>query len=244
VFALRPSASRTPQSRSRGQALIEFAIILPLLVILLVMAIDAGRLFFGWVALQNASRIGADYAASHASAWDGTPNLQDLQNQQEYEDLVQGDLNALGCQSAAVPAPNFDPDGDGTEDFSDGALLAVDLACPFPLLTPLAEAFLGRPLVLHSSSQFAINRTIASGLPPGAPPPTPAPTPPPGVCVAPDFVTGVIRVNNAQGMWTAAGFTTTIVVTRPPNGNYDMNSQSPLGPNQAGSCSTVETVGP
>jgi hypothetical protein len=99
----------------------------------------------------------------------------DLQNQQEYEDRVQGDLQALGCQSAAVPPPNFDPDGNGTDDFSDGALVRVDLDCAFPLLTPLAEAFLGRPLVLHSFSEFAINRTIAPGLPAGPPPPTPAP---------------------------------------------------------------------
>ena len=37
---------------------------LPILALLLVMAVDFGRVFFGWVALQNAARIGADYAAS------------------------------------------------------------------------------------------------------------------------------------------------------------------------------------
>jgi hypothetical protein len=51
-------------------------------------------------------------------------------------------------------------------------------------------------------------------------------------------------VNQAQSLWTTAGFTTTIVVTRPPNGNYDINSQGPLGPLQVGPCNTVETVGP
>ena len=52
----------------RGQALVEFALVLPLLALLLVMALDFGRVFFGWVALQNAARIGANYAGH-------TPNL-------------------------------------------------------------------------------------------------------------------------------------------------------------------------
>ena len=229
---------------SRGQAAVEFALILPLLAIFLVMAIDAGRLFFGWVALQNASRIGADYAASHASAWDGVPSAIDQDQLDRYEDLVRGDLQALGCQSTAVvPPPNFDPDGDGSDDFSDGALVRVDLDCEFPLLTPLAETFLGRPLTLHSFSLFAINRTITSGLPtPGAPPPFPTPTPAPGICVAPDFDGPVtVRRFNAQAIWTAAGFTTTLIF-QGPNGNWVIAGQAPLEGAQSGPCSTVETV--
>ena len=40
---------------SRGQALVEFAFILPILVLLLLLAVDFGRVFFGWVALNNAT---------------------------------------------------------------------------------------------------------------------------------------------------------------------------------------------
>ena len=142
----------------RGQAVVETAIILPLLVLLLVMALDAGRLFFGWVALQNASRIGADYAASHADAWDGAVNSFDQEWQERYKLLVREDLQALGCQDNEVPPPDFDPDGDPTDDFADGALVRVELACSFGLLTPLAESFLGAPVTLHGRSDFAINR--------------------------------------------------------------------------------------
>ena len=39
----------------RGQALVEMAIILPVLVLLLLLAVDFGRVFFGWIALNNAS---------------------------------------------------------------------------------------------------------------------------------------------------------------------------------------------
>ena len=53
--------------------MVESALVLPILALLLVMAIDFGRVFFGWVALQNAARIGADFAAQTPDAWDGMP---------------------------------------------------------------------------------------------------------------------------------------------------------------------------
>ena len=56
---------------SRGQGIVEFAIAVPVLLLILLIVIDAGRLFYGYVALQNASRIAASYAADHADAWPG-----------------------------------------------------------------------------------------------------------------------------------------------------------------------------
>ncbi|CAN5198787.1 hypothetical protein BH23CHL9_BH23CHL9_04030 [soil metagenome] len=53
---------------TRGQGLVELALILPLLLLLLLGAIDFGRVFFGWVAVTNASRVGANYAATHPDA--------------------------------------------------------------------------------------------------------------------------------------------------------------------------------
>ncbi|MDQ2683995.1 MAG: pilus assembly protein, partial [Chloroflexota bacterium] len=60
--------------------MVEFALVLPILALLLVMAIDFGRVFFGWVALQNAARIAADTAAGTADAWPAdNPNEDILQ---------------------------------------------------------------------------------------------------------------------------------------------------------------------
>jgi hypothetical protein len=182
---------------TRGQAVVEMAIILPLLILLLVMAIDAGRLFFGWVALHNASRIGADYAAVHADAWDGAPSPLEQNQRDRYALLVSGDLQALGCQGNAVPDPTF-PQG-----FADGAIVGVELDCDFHPLTPLAESFLGQPLVLHARSEFAVNRTIVGNLPPPGQPP-PALGCDPGEAKVPDLVTE--RNIAAFGLWQGAGF--------------------------------------
>jgi hypothetical protein len=63
---------------------------------------------------------------------------------------------------------------------------------------------------------------------------TPAPTPAP--CQIPSFVGA--KVNDAQTIWNAAGFTTTVTITRPPNGNYTITNQSTVG-GQMASCSTT-----
>jgi len=213
------------------------AVILPLLALLLVMALDAGRLFFGWVALQNASRIGADYAASHADAWDGAPNPIEQDQQVRYALLVIEDLQALGCQGTFVaPPPNFDPDGNGTNDFSDGALVRVDLDCDFDLLTPLAESFLGAPVTLHGRSDFAINRTIVSGLPPPGNPPPPVSCPA-GEAKVPTLVGE--RNQDAYVLWIGAGFkgvNYSPQVTN-PNKNRTVRTQLPA----AGTCKPTQT---
>lgn len=241
-------------SQSRGQALVELAIILPLLALFLVMAIDSGRMFFGWVALQNASRIGADFAAGHADSWDPPITTFKQNDQDRYEDLVLEDLQAIGCATA----PNFVDPPSFANGFADGAMVQVELRCPFPLITPLASVFLGDPFTMHARSEFAINRVYVNGLPvlnptpPGGTTPTPSPsssitpfptpTPTPGVCVAPDFDGPVqVRRNQAQAMWTAAGFTTALVF-QGPSGNWVIAGQAPLEGLQSGPCNTVETV--
>jgi hypothetical protein len=228
----RVFAPPTLDSHRRGQAVVEMAIILPLLVLLLVMALDAGRLFFGWVALENASRIGADYAASHSDAWDGKVDSQDQDWLARYELLITEDLRSLGCErDPRVPEPNFDPDGDRIEGFDDGDLVRVELACSFDLLTPLAESFLGAPVRLHGRSDFAINHTLVNGLPVPINPPPPV-TCPDGEARVPDLVGMPNQL--AYNTWVGAGFNGANYSPRVTNGNENrtVTTQSPA----AGEC--------
>jgi len=56
-----------------GQELLEFAIIVPLLLIFVIAAIDLGRVFYASVVVANAAREGARYAISYGIRWDSTP---------------------------------------------------------------------------------------------------------------------------------------------------------------------------
>ena len=204
--------------------MVELVAVLPVLALMLVMAVDAGRVFFGWVALQNASRIGADYAASHADAWDGPPDGLQQNQRDRYQLLVQNDLQSLGCQGNPVPDPNFDPDGDGVSAFTDGSLVRVALTCDLPLMTPLAESFLGGIVTFSARTDFAINRTINTGLPgPVAPPP------PVGCDAGEAMVPNLVgeKMGNAYDLWVGAGFTGTYQpgVTN-PNKNRIVQTQS------------------
>jgi len=47
--------------RQRGQGIVEFLLVLPLLLIVAVGVLDLGRIFFGLITVSNASREGARY---------------------------------------------------------------------------------------------------------------------------------------------------------------------------------------
>lgn len=59
----------------RGQSLIEMALLLPLLLVLIIGALEFGRLFFTHIVITNAAREGAFYLSTHADDYDsGTGN--------------------------------------------------------------------------------------------------------------------------------------------------------------------------
>ena len=163
--------------------MVEFAIILPLLALLLVMAVDFGRVYFGWVALQNAARIGADSASQRAAAWPTADGGKEIQWRAEYESFITHDLQGANC---SYPTPHPDPvftntnagspDDSGDHDFGD--LVTVRLQCEFDLITPLAGNFFGGSITLAGESTFAINGMVVVGVPD-------APPAPPEPCAAP-----------------------------------------------------------
>jgi len=53
--------------RSRGQALVEFALVVPLLFLLILGTIEAGRFIFYYEVMNNATREGARYAIVHGA---------------------------------------------------------------------------------------------------------------------------------------------------------------------------------
>lgn len=187
----------------RGQGMVEFALILPLLVLLLVMAIDFGRVFFGWIALQNATRIAADTAAQRADAWPTAQGATEIGWRDDYETFITEDLKDANCAyTTPHPDPTFtnanagDADDRGDHDFGD--LVTVRLECSFALITPLAESLLGGPVQLAAESTFAINGLVVVGVPD-------PPEPPPEPCVEPvasfetlPLPTGGGRVNGSS----------------------------------------------
>lgn len=205
-------------SRGRGQAMVEFAIVLPLLALILLMAVDFGRVFFGWVGLQNAARIGSNFAAMYADAdWSNPADPK----RQDYISRISADAASINCAlSDPLPMPSF-PDG---KDVGEDAV--VDLECEFALLTPLMSDLMGGPIGLSATSTFPI-RTGIVGSNAGGPAP-----PPPSACLdVPEL--SDLTVEAARSVWSTAGFIGTFFPTSTAGQDAEIVlSQFPL----AGAC--------
>src|SRR5215213_5635686 len=121
--------------KSRGQSLAEFAMTLPLTLLMVLFGLDFGRVFLGWVALNSAAREAANYAAMNPAAWTIPYNLAVLD---EYARLVETEASSINCDlESPVSAPVF---SSGT---SIGAPAKVELTCSFGLITPIISWILG-----------------------------------------------------------------------------------------------------
>jgi hypothetical protein len=263
--------SRSGRRPSRGQSLVEFALILPLILLIVMFGIDFGRAYMGWVSLQNAARIAANYAGTHPNAinWNSATDPDRIR----YEAFIKADFSTSNCQLATPPPPVFidGPDaGLTTQDLGDNAF--VKLTCTFRFATPFIGAVLGNQLTMAADSQFVVRTgeydpsilptptpaptptpeptpeptptpTLDPGGTPLPTPPaaTPTPTPTPAMCKAPELVNR--RKAEAQSLWSGKGFSTTVLYGD-GNGNYLIGEQSVIGGQDYECATQVVTVRP
>jgi Flp pilus assembly protein TadG len=169
----------------RGQSLVEFAIVMPLLAVILLMAIDVGRVYLGWVTLSNVARIGANFAAQNPDAWTGTG---DATVQARYRRLMLNDAAGLNCTlPGTLPDPVF---ADSARTV--GSRVTVQLSCSFPLMTPLIRDIIGDGagnLQVQTSAAFGVRfgsfDTTTVFNPGSWATPTPVPTPTPSSSPSP-----------------------------------------------------------
>ncbi len=77
--------------KDKGEAIVEFALLAPILFLLLFALVDFGRVFDAWLISTNAAREGARYAAIYASEdYLSTAQVQQLTKQKAYDYLASG----------------------------------------------------------------------------------------------------------------------------------------------------------
>jgi hypothetical protein len=120
--------------RERGQAVVEFAFILPLFLIVLFLVVEFGIGFSRWIVITNATREAARYAAVQS---DSAPIVANTAAQRAI-DTSSGLLDDAG----ATVTVNFvdGPDSNGTPgDRGDSVVVSASL--DYSLITPMG-AFL------------------------------------------------------------------------------------------------------
>jgi Flp pilus assembly protein TadG len=138
--------------RHQGQSLVEFALVLPILMALLLLTIDVGRLFYAYVGVTNASREGAAYAITSATAAADTPTITTYARQE-----LAGNVDKTGYAVSAVCTPSCATSGEVKVNVS------TSFSFLFPFLLSIAEAMDPRfvPLTRARARSLADRRVIS-----------------------------------------------------------------------------------
>jgi hypothetical protein len=106
------------RGREAGQALVEFAMIVPLLLLLLFALVDFGRAFYTWLLVTNAAREGARVAATQQGTSPVVTRINDS-------------ISGLDSASLAITLTNIQgPRGEAVE---------VDLVYDFEFVSPIGD---------------------------------------------------------------------------------------------------------
>ena len=152
--------------RTHGQALVEFALVLPVFLFLLLIAVDFGRLFFSYVEINNAAREGASYAATNPTDQAGIQaHINQETNAQSQRGAGAISAPTVTCKdtTGAVMACSAAAGGAGP-----GNTVTVSVTEPFTFFTPLINGFFNNDLNVGASTTAAVLELTASsgGNPP------------------------------------------------------------------------------
>ena len=124
-----PTSGRRCSAATRGQSLVELALLLPLLALLLIGTLDLGRVFFASVQLTNSVREGANFGRLSPSAVTSTnaidPNNIVYKVQDESELTIGAADVVVRCYEGVLLNPSASinsttPRGDGSCSVASG----------------------------------------------------------------------------------------------------------------------------
>ena len=87
----------------RAQALVEFALLLPLLLVLIIGAMDLGRVFYFKIILTNAAREGANYLSRNPADYTNTLNAIITEGDSSGVTITADEVTWAGCCAVGSP---------------------------------------------------------------------------------------------------------------------------------------------
>ncbi|MGH2484103.1 MAG: TadE/TadG family type IV pilus assembly protein [Candidatus Limnocylindria bacterium] len=137
----------------RGQSLVEFALIFPIFILVLVGLFDLGRAVFAYNTISNASRESVRVAIVNQTT-------TDVQNEALKQAV------SLGLTPTDVTIAYVGPDGTGTcsAPYSIGCLATVTVQYAYSAATPVISQIIG-PFTMSATTQMPVERTCPD--PPG-----------------------------------------------------------------------------
>jgi Flp pilus assembly protein TadG len=133
------------RDRGRGQALVEFALVIPLFVLLIFGLIDLGRAVYINNSLAEAARDGARYGSVQARAFDDA-------SRDAVADWVEARLSAVPDPNITVTCTPASPAFGCTVN----DVLVVTVQSDIEMITPIIGQIVG-PLSLEGRSEVIVN---------------------------------------------------------------------------------------
>jgi Flp pilus assembly protein TadG len=144
----------TPRARTRGQALVEFALILPIFILLLVGLFDVGRAVFAYNTVSNAAREAARVAIVN-------------QTESDVDAKAVQRAVSLGLTASDVTVAYSLPSGTAcTSPFEINCLASVTVNYTYTAATPIISNLIG-PITIRGTTTMPVERTCpdpAAGL--------------------------------------------------------------------------------
>ncbi|HET7604202.1 MAG TPA: TadE/TadG family type IV pilus assembly protein [Gemmatimonadales bacterium] len=138
---------RRHRDADRGQALVEFGLVLPLLLLLIFGLVDLGRAVYAQNALSEAARDGARWGSVQARAGNDIPGIEAYTV--DRVDAIGGVTATATCTASSVLG------------CSPNDVLTVRAEADLEMITPVLAQLMGamglNPLHLSSTSEVLVN---------------------------------------------------------------------------------------
>ena len=127
----------------RGATIVEFAIIAPAFLMLMIGVIELSMVYFANLTMQHAVREGARYAVTGQSNLD--PNTSSQQRyqavMQKIKDSSMGMYDKVGPPTVSVTNISGGSSSGAGMFGNPGDIVVISLDCNWPLVTPMMAAF-------------------------------------------------------------------------------------------------------
>jgi Flp pilus assembly protein TadG len=124
--------------QEKGQSLVEMAIMMIVLLLILGGVLDLGRMYFTYLALQNAAGEGASYGAINPTWVDSSDNDDPNNIVYRVQNESTGNLIDWSTTNVIVEAPNT----------AGGQPITVTVSYVYDVITPMVQAITGETITL------------------------------------------------------------------------------------------------
>ena len=234
-LSIRSRLRRAVRSRPRAQSLVEFALILPILLLLIGATLDLGRLYYSQITVTNAAREGALMASQDPSSYSaGDPCADDNL-------VVCRAVNEATGSFVTVEPGDVEMDCDPTCAVDSGNNVTVTVNGEFKLIALSLLPFFGDGTFDIAGRATAAITEMPIGGSTATPTPSPTPTPTPAPTATPSPSPGGTPVPTATP--TASPTATPVACVAAPVANFTV-SQNPTTRNTNVTFTSTTTVLP